>query len=86
MTVNEAQTEKLEKEVVVNESETTEMVEVVKEDKKAKAKKVGKTALKVAGVTALGVICYALGIKKGRKTQYDEVEIIDAEIIDSDVE
>ena len=86
MSVNDEKTKILEEEVVVNECEATELVEVDKEAKKAKAVKTGKKVLKVAGVAAVGFIGYLLGTKAGRKAQYNDAEIIDAEFVDVDGE
>ena len=78
----------LEKKVVVKEEEPTESTEMVvseeKESKKAKAKKIGKTILKVAGV---GFIGYLLGARTSRKSEEESVndgEVLEAEIIDEE--
>lgn len=72
-------TETLEKKIVVNEVETTEMVNVEKEAKKpilsAKVKKV----LKIAGVAAVGVAGFFLGTKVN-----GDYETVDYEVINSD--
>ena len=81
----------LEKKVVVKEEEQTESTEMVvseeKESKKAKAKKIGKTILKVAGVGAVGFIGYLLGARTSRKSEEESVndgEVLEAEIIDEE--
>lgn len=86
MSVNNVETEVLENEVVVNEVETTELVD--KEAKKAKLLNVGKKVLKVAGVLTVGAIGYFLGTKASNTTEcYEEVEeIADVEAVDSDAE
>ncbi len=68
------QNEILEEEVVVEENETTELVEMEKEAKKAKAKKVAKKVGKVAAVVGVGILGYILGTKSGKKS-YDDSEI-----------
>ena len=88
MSKNEEQKQKLEAEVVVNENQTTALVEVTKEDKKAKmvgaAKKVGK----IAGIALLGgIVGYLCGASKAKsydEEDYDETEI--GEVADSDAE
>lgn len=88
MSKNEEQKLKLEEEVVVNENQTTALVEVTKDDKKAKmvgtAKKVGK----FVGIALLGgVVGYLCGVNKANKydeDDYDETEI--SEVADSDAE
>ena len=89
MSVKDVQAKKLEEEVVVNECETTELVEVNKEAKKAKAVKVAKKVGKIAAIAGVGFLGYLLGTKAGSKTEYeydDNSEIIDVEVIESDVE
>lgn len=87
MSVNDEKTKILEEEIVVNEvEETTDLVETDKEAKKAKMMNTGKKVLKVAGVAAVGFVGYLLGTKAGKKSQYNEDEIIDAEFVDVDGE
>lgn len=64
----------LEEEVVVNEVEAKELVEE-KEAKKAKMMNIGKKALKVAGVAAVGFLGYFLGTKASKNSEYDYSEI-----------
>lgn len=78
------QTEILEEEVVVNENETTELVEMEKEAKKAKAIKVAKKAGKVAAIVGVGVLGYILGTKSSKKS-YDDSEI-EIEVDETDAE
>ena len=67
MSVKDVQAKKLEEEVVVNECETTELVEVNKEAKKAKAVKVAKKVGKIAAIAGVGFLGYLLGTKAGSK-------------------
>lgn len=88
MSVKE-ESKNLKEEVVVDENKTTETEIVVKEEqiKTSKAKAIAKTALKVAGVGAVGFIGFLLGAKCGsRKNEndYDDQEVIEAEIIDEE--
>lgn len=84
MSVNEEKAN-LEKKVVVNENEveTTEIVVKEEESKTVKAKKIGKTMLKVAGIAGVGLLGYILGTKcsKGSEDDYD-TEVIEAEIVE----
>lgn len=89
MSVKDVQTKNLEEEVVVNEGETTELVEVKEETKKAKVVKVAKKVGKIAAIAGVGLLGFFLGTKAGSKSEYeyeDNSEIIEAEVIDSDVE
>ncbi len=88
MSVKE-ESKKLNEEVVVDENKTTETEMVIKEEevKTSKAKAVAKTALKIAGVGAVGFIGFLLGAKCGSKKNednYDDQEVIEAEIIDEE--
>lgn len=92
MSVKE-ESKKLNEEVVVDENKTTETEMVIKEEEvktskaKAVAKTVAKTALKIAGVGAVGFIGFLLGAKCGSKKNednYDDQEVIEAEIIDEE--
>lgn len=88
MSVKE-ESKKLNEEVVVDENKTTETEMVVKEEevKKSKVKTVAKTALKIAGVGAVGFLGFLLGSKCGSKKNednYDDSEVIEAEIIDEE--
>lgn len=88
MSVKE-ESKKLNEEVVVDENKTTETEMVVKEEevKTSKAKTIVKTGLKIAGVGAIGVLGFLLGAKCGRKKDednYDDSEVIEAEIIDEE--
>lgn len=83
--------ENLEKKVVVKEEEQAESTEMVvaeeKESNKTKAKKIGKTILKVAGVGAVGIVGYLLGAKMSRKSEEscnNDGEVLEAEIIDEE--
>ena len=84
MSVNDEKIKNLEEEVVVNESNSTDLVELDKEERKAKLMTKGKKALKVAGVIGVGFIGYLIGTKVGKKSQYDDSEIIDAEFVEVD--
>lgn len=66
-------------EVVVNEVETTELVEVNKEAKKAKVKKVAKKVGKIAAVAGVGLLGFLLGRGSGKRSAYNESEAIDVE-------
>lgn len=88
MSVKE-ESKKLNEEVVVDENKTTETEMVVKEEetKKSKVKAIGKTVLKVAGVAGVGFLGFLLGTKCGSKKDednYDDSEVIEAEIIDEE--
>lgn len=88
MSVKE-ESKKLNEEVVVDENKTTETEMVIKEEevKTSKAKAVAKTALKIAGVGAVGFIGFLLGAKcrsKKNEDNYDDQEVIEAEIIDEE--
>lgn len=77
--------ENLEEKVLINENEeSTEIVVKETEPKAVKAKKIGKTILKVAGVAGVGVLGYILGAKlsKNSSNNEEEPEIIEAEVID----
>ena len=84
---NEKNQQLLENEVVVNENETTAIVEVEK-NKKFKVPGKAKKALKVAGIAvAGGFLGYLLGAKASKKNEYyDDSNVIDAEIIIPDEE
>lgn len=66
-------------EVVVEEVNSTELVEVDKEAKKAKIKKVAKKVGKVAAVAGVGLLGFLLGRGSGKKSAYNESEAIDVE-------
>ena len=85
MSVKEENQKNLEKEVVVNEVQTTEeLVEVDKEAKKAKVVSVAKKVGKVAAVAGVGLLGFLLGSKSSSKNEvtYDNSEIIDADYED----
>ena len=85
MSVKDKQTNDLEKGIVVREA-TTVQEDPEKEAKKAKAVGIAKKALTVAGVAAVGVLGYLLGSNKNKKSyDYDDSDIIEGEIIDSDM-
>ena len=91
MSVKDEQAKNLEKEVVVTESEATDLVEINEEAKKTKVVKVAKKVGKIAAIAGVGLLGYFLGTKAGSKADYeydDDSEIIDAEVIEieSDVE
>lgn len=71
------------KEVVVNEVETTELVETNKEERKAKVVKVAKKVGKVAAVAGIGLLGFLLGRGSAKKSEYNDSEVID---VDYDVE
>lgn len=79
MSVKNEQTENLKEEVAVNEVETTELVEVKGESKKAKTKRVAKKVGKIAAVAGIGILGYILGTKAGKKSVNNNSEIIDVE-------
>lgn len=85
MSVKE-ETNKLKEEVVVEETNSTETELAVQEGevKPSKAKAIVKTALKVAGVGAVGVLGFILGARCSRKNEDNDnsEEIVEAEIID----
>lgn len=88
MSVKE-ESKKLNEEVVVDENKTTETEMVVKEEevKTSKAKTIVKTGLKIAGVGAVGFLGFLLGTKCGSKkneNNYDDSEVVEAEIIDEE--
>ena len=89
MSVKELKKQELEEEVVVNENETKELVVTVEESKKAKMVKAGKKVLKVLGVAAVGVAGFLIG--RGTKSNgdveyYEDSEVVEGEIVDSDEE
>lgn len=85
MSVNDEQTKNLEEEVVVNEI-TTVVEDPEMEAKKAKAIGVAKKVGKVAAVIGVGALGFFLGSKASRKSEYNDSDIIEGEIIDSDIE
>ena len=78
MSVNDEQTKMLE-EVEVNVDETTEMVELEKEAKKAKIVATAKKGLKIAGVAAIGVVGFLLGKSTSSKNDYNDSDVIDVD-------
>ena len=87
---NEKQTVKTKKEeVVAKEVETKELVEVSEDEKAAKKAKIKGgviKGLKIAGIALGGAV---LGFICGRKSSgnneyYDESDIVEGEIVDSD--
>ncbi len=73
------ETEKLEKEVVVNETEENTELTVPQEGetgevKESKLKKAGKIALKVAALAGAGIVGFILGTKTSSKSEATEVE------------
>lgn len=70
-------------EVVVNEVETTELVEVNKEAKKAKVKEVAKKVCGIVTVASVGLLGFLLGRSSGKRSTCNESEAID---VDYDVE
>lgn len=84
---NEKNQEMLEEKVVVKENQTTDLVEVNEEPKKFKLSNKAKKGLKVAGVLGVGFLGYLLGTKVGKKNDYYyDSDVIEGEIVDSDVE
>ncbi len=88
MSVKE-ESKKLNEEVVVDENKTTETEMVVKEEevKTSKVKTIVKTGLKIAGVGAVGFLGFLLGARCGSKKNqdnYDDSEVVEAEIIDEE--
>lgn len=86
MSVKDEQTTNLQEENVVNEVETTELVQVDKEARKAKVVSIAKKVGKVAGVAAIGIVGFLLGRGSAGKSEYDDSNVIDVdcEVIDSD--
>lgn len=83
---NEKKQEMLENEVVVNENESTALVEVTEPKKKKIPEKV-KTGLKVAALTGLGVLLgYGLGKRAGKNDDdyYYDSDVIEGEVVDSE--
>ena len=81
----EQKQELLEQEVVVNQ--TTELVEVKEETKKFKLSDKAKKGLKVAGVLGVGFLGYLIGAKTSKNYDYyDDSNILEGEVIDSDIE
>lgn len=89
MSTNDAKKQQLEEEVVVNENEAKELAVTIEESKKTKLAKTGKKVLKVLGVAAVGVAGFLLGRgtkSNGETEYYDNSEVVEAEVIDSDEE
>ena len=87
MSTNETEQEMLEKKVVVNEGETTEVVHLVEETKKSKAIKTAKKVGKVVGVGLIGLLGYFIGTKVGSKnSDCDYSDDIEVEYETEDVE
>lgn len=80
MLLKNDESKKLNEEVVVD-VETTEMVELDKEAKKAKLLDIAKKGLKFAGVVLVGVIGYAIG---KASNSGDEIEMNNSEVIDAE--
>lgn len=80
------ETEKLEKEVVVNETEETTELAVPEEGevKESKLKKAGKIAIKVAALAGAGLIGFILGTKTSKGN--DELTDIDYEVSEEDTD
>lgn len=74
MSVRDEQTEILEEEVVVEEKETTDLVELEREAKKAKTVKIAKKVGKIAAVAGVGILGFILGSKSSKKS-YDNSEV-----------
>lgn len=82
MSSNNEQTKNLEEEVVVNEMETTELVELDKEAKKAEMVRIAKKVLKIAGIATIGIVGFYLGTKASGTSDYDASEMIEDVIKD----
>lgn len=90
MSTKSEEKKELEKEVVSAEGDavTEMMIPEEVEDKKTKAKRIGKKILKVALLGGVGLFCYNLGKNNGRKayeaatdsTNYDGTEVYDVEV------
>lgn len=81
MLLKNDESKKLKEEVVVDEVETTELVNLNEEAKKAKLINIAKKGLKVAGVILVGVIGYVIG--KANNSD-NEIEIDNSEVIDAE--
>lgn len=78
MSVKDEQVKNVE-EVVVNEVDTTELVELEKETKKAKVIEIAKKVGKIAGLAALAVGGFILGAAICGKSENNNSDVIDAE-------
>lgn len=79
MSVQNEQTENMKKEVVVQGNEHSADLVVEVETKKTKAIRVAKKVGKVAAVVGVGLLGFLLGTKAGKKSEYNDSDIIDVE-------
>lgn len=86
MSTKKESTEQLEKKVVVNEVEATDLVQVEENVKTAKLKQTGIKVLKIAGVATVGVIGFLLGTKAGKNSVEDDQYEVEYEVVETNEE